>query len=121
MVEGNPCVCRRDIVLRSFPSVPGASPTAMEINVTDGTADESAFMQGLLNPSEYSFNLGANYSRILHDKFSLNARYRRAWWINPGFVWNRQQMASAAMNRYTVSQRLALILLVGLDEPDGYR
>ncbi|KAJ1488542.1 hypothetical protein T484DRAFT_1782743 [Baffinella frigidus] len=78
-------------------------------------------MQHILNPSEYSFNLGNNYSRIIDEKFALNGRYRRAWWINPGFVWNQWQMQNANMHRYTVSQRIALILLVGLDEHDGTR
>jgi len=51
----------------------------MEINVNDGTLDESLFMQLILGESEYSWNLGANYSRIITDKFALNRRYRRAW------------------------------------------
>ncbi|KAJ1493121.1 hypothetical protein T484DRAFT_1769251 [Baffinella frigidus] len=93
----------------------------MEINVTDGTDDESEFMQRILSESEYSGNLGANYSQIISDKFDLNGRYRRAWWINPGFVWNQEQMQIQGTNRLTISQRIMLLILVGFDEHDGTR
>ncbi|KAJ1468642.1 hypothetical protein T484DRAFT_2027083 [Baffinella frigidus] len=115
------CVSRRDIFQRTYPAVSGAYPTAMEINVTDGTDDESEFMERILSESEYAGNLGANYSQIISDKFNLNGRYRRAWWINPGYVWNQEQIKIQGTNRLTLSQRIMLIILVGFDEQDGTR
>ncbi|KAJ1476681.1 hypothetical protein T484DRAFT_1965118 [Baffinella frigidus] len=93
----------------------------MEINVTDGTDDESEFMERILSESEYAGNLGANYSQIISDKFNLNGRNRRAWWINPGYVWNQEQIGIQGTNRLTLSQRIMLIILVGFDEQDGTR
>jgi hypothetical protein len=37
----------------------------------------------------------------------------RAFWINPGFVWNKWQMQHQGSDRYTVSQRIMLFLLIG--------
>ncbi|KAJ1483148.1 hypothetical protein T484DRAFT_1896446, partial [Baffinella frigidus] len=98
-----PCVARRDVLLRGFPAILGSVPTAMEVNVSDGTTDEAGFMQGILGGSEYAAQLGANFSHILSDKFALNRRYRRAWWVNPGFTWNRQQYVAAGFHRFSVS------------------
>ncbi|KAJ1483295.1 hypothetical protein T484DRAFT_2600159 [Baffinella frigidus] len=108
-----PCVARRDVLLRGFPTILGSIPTAMEVNVSDGTTDEAGFMQGILGRSEYAAQLGANFSYILSDKFALNRRYRRAWWVNPGFTWNKQQYVAAGFDRYSVSQRVMLVLLSG--------
>ena len=62
----------------------GAGPTAVEVNVADGTTAESEFMQGILGESEYSFDVGHNFSHIIADKFRLNQKYIRGWWFNPG-------------------------------------
>ena len=35
--------------------------------------------------------LGVNYSGIVQNHYSLNGRYRRAWWINPGATPNRAE------------------------------
>jgi hypothetical protein len=42
----------------------------MEIDVTDGTAAESIFMQRILGESEYNYNLGANFSQM-YECFAL--------------------------------------------------
>ncbi|KAJ1466708.1 hypothetical protein T484DRAFT_1860919 [Baffinella frigidus] len=111
-----PCIARRDILARAFPAVTGADPTAMEVNVADDTTAESRFMQGILGESEYNYNLGHNFSHIIANKFQLNGKYIRGWWINPGYVWNQQQMNAVGFNRFT---RIMVILLVALD--DGTR
>jgi hypothetical protein len=35
--------------------------------------------------------LGVNYSGIVQNHYSLNGRYHRAWWINPGATPNRAE------------------------------
>lgn len=119
MIEGVPCVMRRDIQARGFPTVIGAERTAMEVNGSEAPAAE--FMTRILGGSEYSAQLGANYSGIIQDRYNLNGKHRRAWWINPGFVWNRQQYTEAGDDRYTVSQKLIVAFLVGMDEHGGGR
>jgi hypothetical protein len=76
-----------------------------QVNISDGTDQETNFMFDVFSDSEYAGLLGANYSKIIDDRCNLNGRYRRAWWINPGFVWNALQQSGALMNRYTASQR----------------
>ena len=41
--------------------------------------------KGMLGASEYNYNLGHNYSHVLTNKFQLNQKYVRGWWINPGY------------------------------------
>lgn len=45
----------------------------------------------------------------------------RAFWINPGFVWNKWQMQHQGSDRYTVSQRIVLFLLIGSHGPQRAR
>ena len=48
--------------------------------------------------------------KLTHEKASDGCVDRR--WVNPGFTWNKQQYVAAGFDRYSVSQRIILVLLV---------
>ena len=43
--------------------------------------------------------LGTQFSNLIVDKYSINGRYKRAWWINPGHKYG-------ADTKYTLCSKL---------------
>jgi hypothetical protein len=43
--------------------------------------------------------LGSQFSDLIADKYSLNGRYKRAWWINPGHKYGED-------TKYTLCSKL---------------
>mmetsp|Transcript_47566 Transcript_47566/g.97251 ORF Transcript_47566/g.97251 Transcript_47566/m.97251 type:complete len:1470 (+) Transcript_47566:139-4548(+) len=116
------CVLRRDMRGQGFPARPGGEPTAIELdpafgpNAVDreGRDQNGLFMQTVLGGSDYAYDLGRNYSYIIAQKYLLNGRYNRAFWINPGYEWTPSQTGPQSI--FTVSQKFILFALINLDE-----
>jgi len=134
-VDGNQletCVTRRDVKLRDYPTRAGAVATAMEIlasadpkessksaidtmaEALDETSDESTFLTTILGASDYTKDLAPDFVRAIHDRYELNGRFRRAYWINPGYEWTPTQTAGKSL--FSVSQKIYLFALISLDE-----
>merc|ERR1711966_630311 len=124
------CVIRRDVRFRGYPARAGSVATAMEIcanlgtglaanqgvnsgclgdacRSTDVTSAESQFFTTILGDSEYARQLAIDYAAVMGDEYELNQRFRRAFWINPGYE-------GTAI--FSVSQKLFLFALITLDE-----
>lgn len=116
------CVIRRDIDQRTFPSRGGAAPTAIELpdaTVAENDAARDAvasFMQGIMGESDYADQLGRTFSYLVSQKYSLNGKFNRAFWINPGYEWTPTQTGGQEL--FTLSQKLIMFALVNLNE--GY-
>eukprot|EP00286_Rhodomonas_abbreviata_P011166 CAMPEP_0181331448 /NCGR_PEP_ID=MMETSP1101-20121128/24503_1 /TAXON_ID=46948 /ORGANISM="Rhodomonas abbreviata, Strain Caron Lab Isolate" /LENGTH=1819 /DNA_ID=CAMNT_0023440901 /DNA_START=147 /DNA_END=5606 /DNA_ORIENTATION=+ len=114
------CVLRRDMKERDFPQQQGATlATAMELfpyNLQDTEAEGAAadFMQSILGSSDYAEALGRNYSRAIQQRFALNQRYTRAFWVNPGYEWVPSQTNGASL--FQLSQRILFFALINLNE-----
>jgi len=114
------CVVRRDVRYRGFPHKNGGWSTAMEIALPGASLDEEArFMQTVLGKSEYADQLGRNYTTTIAARYAalghtLNGRYNRAYWINPGYEWTPTQTGGESI--FTLSQKILLFALVNLDE-----
>ena len=101
------CVYRYDVQARAL------APSAFEL----GGGSASSFMQQSLfdgNGGAYAEALGANFSALLAQRYALDGRSRRAFWINPGFTWTGAGVAGA--DRFTLSQWVMVFALVTLDE-----
>jgi hypothetical protein len=130
------CVIRRDVSGRNnYPVQNGRQwPTAMElphcpdedcndqlvaastagVNGGSDLTDRSKFMASILGDSDYANNLGIDFSNVIAKRYMLNDRYKRAWWINPGYEWTPTQTANAAL--FQVSQKLLFFGLFNLNE-----
>jgi len=115
------CVTRRDVRYRGFPARTGALPTAMEIcTVGDGVcndqvnSEESDFFVTVLGDNDYAKQLAVDYAGVISSEFKLNGRYKRAFWINPGYEWTPTQ--TGGRSPFSISQKLFLFALVTLDE-----
>eukprot|EP00286_Rhodomonas_abbreviata_P019716 CAMPEP_0181309238 /NCGR_PEP_ID=MMETSP1101-20121128/11908_1 /TAXON_ID=46948 /ORGANISM="Rhodomonas abbreviata, Strain Caron Lab Isolate" /LENGTH=1439 /DNA_ID=CAMNT_0023415711 /DNA_START=17 /DNA_END=4336 /DNA_ORIENTATION=+ len=115
------CVMRRDVRYREYPWKVGAKSTAMEICTagagacaTDPTSDESKFFVTILGDSDYARGLALSYASTLSTNYTLNGRFRRAYWINPGYEWTPTQTGGTSI--FSLSQKLFLFALVTLDE-----
>mmetsp|Transcript_15587 Transcript_15587/g.37140 ORF Transcript_15587/g.37140 Transcript_15587/m.37140 type:complete len:510 (+) Transcript_15587:2-1531(+) len=142
------CIVRRDVKERGYPNRQGASTTAMELlaaetdylgtetevddlatGLVPGTAgtrtganagsDEALFLTNILGDSVFTRQLAVDFVRTIHDKYQLNGRYRRAYWINPGYEWTPTQTAGSSL--FSVSQKIYLFALVSMDENWGRR
>eukprot|EP00961_Rhodomonas_salina_P070033 940610-Rhodomonas_salina.1 len=71
-------------------------------------------MQTVLGGSDYALNLGYEYSYVVGERYNLNGRYLRAWWINPGYEWAPAQ--TGGQSRFSISQSIVLVALVAMDE-----
>ena len=136
------CVTRRDVNSRTYPNRVGAFPTAMEILrqqgslATDDLNDEktalaaqksnsctcangnscceAGFLQNILGESKYARDLAVDFVSAIDQKYSLNGRWTRAYWINPGYEWTPTQTRGTSI--FSVSQKLYMFALVTLDE-----
>mmetsp|Transcript_28804 Transcript_28804/g.68867 ORF Transcript_28804/g.68867 Transcript_28804/m.68867 type:complete len:1587 (+) Transcript_28804:96-4856(+) len=114
------CVTRRDVEGRNnYPIRTGSSaPSATEVVSTNAAvAGNRGFMQTILGESDYGAQLGEDFSRAIAARWSLNDRYNRAFWINPGYEWTPTQTGGTP--RFSVSQKLFFFALVALDESLG--
>jgi len=137
------CITRRDVQTRRYPKRNGAAqPTAMEILAQKGTLSsddlqdeietldeqkgntcgcsvgtsccEAAFLQGILGENDYARDLAVDFVKAIHERYTLNGRYTRAYWINPGYEWTPTQTAGKSI--FQVSQKVYLFALITLDE-----
>ena len=59
-----------------------ARVTAMELNASN-SQDAENFLAGIFSDSQYVRNLATSYQQVIKSTYSLNGRYKRAWWISP--------------------------------------
>ena len=112
------CVTRRDVQGRGFPARSGSVATATEVvSAAADVAGNRAFMETVLGGSSYARDLGESFARTIAAEWELNDRYNRAFWINPGYEWTPTQTSNKAI--FSISQKLFLFALVGLDENMG--
>jgi len=137
------CILRRDVRKRSYPKRTGSEETAMEIlaasrlddgsstdpkdstetrirdmaTALDDSSAESIFLARILGDSDYTAALAPNFARAINAKYELNGRFRRAYWINPGYEWTPTQTGGKSL--FSVSQKIYLFALISLDENWG--
>eukprot|EP00961_Rhodomonas_salina_P179255 2418835-Rhodomonas_salina.1 len=71
-------------------------------------------MQMILGENDYARDLAVDYVKAIHERYTLNGRYNRAYWINPGYEWTPTQTAGKSL--FSVSQKVYLFALITLDE-----
>lgn len=110
------CVTRRDVRYRGYPARTGGFSTAIELPQESATDRDamSRFMTTVLGESDYTKNLGAQYSQHIGTKYKLNDRYKRAWFINPGYEWTPQQSDRTSI--FSLSQKIFMFCLINLNE-----
>jgi len=141
------CITRRDVKSRSYPMRLGAVPMAMEIlaqqgqlvapddltdektalaaqksgscTCTGSSCCEAGFLENILGSGDYTRNLAVDFVMAIDQKYSLNGRWTRAYWINPGYEWTAMQTNGKSI--FSVSQKVYLFALITLDENIGTR
>eukprot|EP00960_Hanusia_phi_P049315 759490-Hanusia_phi.AAC.4 len=94
-VASTGCFLRYDmqdrVAVKQSPGVAGGcvDTTVMELNGTAQTMEQNSFFQSMFGMSEYSRNLGVDFATIIQEKYLLNGRYNRAWWLNPANCYNQ--------------------------------
>eukprot|EP00961_Rhodomonas_salina_P167680 2260142-Rhodomonas_salina.3 len=124
------CILRRDVQGRTYGARTGGVATAIEVlaaaRLTDGSthpkdatetriaqaaaaltdeSEESKFLASILGASAYTAQLAPAFARALNQRYALNGRFRRAYWINPGYEWTPTQ--TAGKSRFQVSQKVS--------------
>eukprot|EP00286_Rhodomonas_abbreviata_P022713 CAMPEP_0181307398 /NCGR_PEP_ID=MMETSP1101-20121128/10856_1 /TAXON_ID=46948 /ORGANISM="Rhodomonas abbreviata, Strain Caron Lab Isolate" /LENGTH=1245 /DNA_ID=CAMNT_0023413607 /DNA_START=113 /DNA_END=3850 /DNA_ORIENTATION=+ len=72
------------------------------------------YMQSVLGGSGYAYELGVNYSAIVANRYMLDGRSRRAFFINPGYTWTVQQTGGQPV--FTLTQKIMMFALFNLNE-----
>eukprot|EP00961_Rhodomonas_salina_P249463 3371894-Rhodomonas_salina.1 len=49
------------------------------------TSDESKFFTTIFGNSDYAKQLAVDFANVVARRYELNGRFRRAYWINPGY------------------------------------
>eukprot|EP00961_Rhodomonas_salina_P198122 2673245-Rhodomonas_salina.2 len=88
--------------------------------------DHVDFMENIFTGANYSARLANGFMSAMRNRYnlgddaapSLNNRYTRAYWINPGYEWTPTQTGGASI--FTVSQRIMMFALIGVDEGIDY-
>eukprot|EP00961_Rhodomonas_salina_P104423 1405566-Rhodomonas_salina.4 len=60
-------------------------------------------MQMILGQNDYARALAVDYVKAIAQRYALNGRYMRAFWINPGYEWTPTQTAGKSI--FSVSQK----------------
>ena len=113
------CATRRDIRER-MPDF--TSQSIIEIG-PEGPIDEEAtfartgaWLQRHLGQSQFIYDLGYNHSKIIHERYRLYQRYRRAFVITPTTPWSSAQMQSAGVaSVLDLAQHTMFSFMVSLD------
>eukprot|EP00961_Rhodomonas_salina_P032932 443526-Rhodomonas_salina.1 len=48
-------------------------------------SDESKFLTTVFGNSNYAKQLALDFANVVAKQYELNGRFRRAYWINPGY------------------------------------
>ena len=103
------CVLKQDIKSTVL------SSTSYQLN---NNVDKTSFIQSIFNKNDnYIYNLGTNYSSLITDKYDLSditKKYRKAFWINPGFDWTGAGINQ--QNRFILSQWIIVISLINVNQ-----
>jgi hypothetical protein len=86
---------------------------------TGSVCCEAGFLQNILGGSDYARDLAVDFVTAIDQKYMLNGRWTRAYWINPGYEWTPTQTSGKSI--FTVSQKVYMFALVTLDENLGGR
>ena len=74
----------------------------------------------LLGNTEYAKELGYNHSKIMHEKFNLNSRYRNGFLISPTIPWRQSEMDYAEFDSvFDLAQHTITTILVSFDTNFG--
>eukprot|EP00961_Rhodomonas_salina_P145746 1962101-Rhodomonas_salina.1 len=60
-------------------------------DLTSLTSDESKFFTSIFGNSDYAKQLAVDFANVVANQYELNGRFRRAYWINPGYEWTPTQ------------------------------
>ncbi len=61
-----------------------ACPT-MPASGAPHTLDKAAFFVTILGNNDFAKDLAVQYAAVINTRYTLNCRYLRAYWINPGY------------------------------------
>lgn len=85
--------------------------------------DPSRFIEKIFNTNNnYIYNLASNFSNLIINQYDLinnTSKYRKAFWINPGFNWIGAGINGA--NRFTLSQMIIVISLININKNSSSR
>lgn len=112
------CAIRTDIAAREVPQAYAAHPLATGMNTHDLNVDSAWLQTHLLGYSEYSDGLARNFTNIIRTRYAINDRYRKGWYVNPGYPWSARA-GSAAQSILSLSDRTIIAAVVALDDGSG--
>lgn len=113
------CVIRRDIAGRAVPNDYAVHPFATGMNTHDLNMDSAWLQRHLLGYSENSDALARNFTNMVRSRYAINDRYKKAWFINPGYPWS-VQANSGAQSVLSLSDRTVIVAVVSLDDGSGF-
>jgi len=85
----------------------------------DWREETGTFMTGVLNAGDYSYDLGQSFAKVIEDRYRLDGRSRRAWWINPSYTWTASQ--TGGEDRFSLTQKIIMFALFNMNEKFAYR
>lgn len=113
------CMIRRDIAARVPTDAYAVHSLATGVNTND-IAQTSAWMQEhVLGYSEYADDLARNFTNLIRNKYDINDRYRKAYYLNPGYKWT-MQAGAAPQSLLSLSDKMIMFAVMTLDDDTGF-
>lgn len=112
------CVIRRDISGRAIPNSYAVHPLATGMNTHDINLDSDWLQRHLLGFSESGDSLARNFTQIVRSRYNINDRYKKAWFINPGYPWSAKA-GSSTQSILSLSDKTIMVAVVALDDGTG--
>lgn len=112
------CAVRHDVKGTQINTDYAIHSFATGIGTTNVDLSRDWITTNLLGVSEFSKELATNMTSLVRNKFDINDRSNKAWYINPGYLWTSVQ-GSAAQNILHLSDKLIAVAIITLNDGGG--
>mmetsp|Transcript_12391 Transcript_12391/g.24659 ORF Transcript_12391/g.24659 Transcript_12391/m.24659 type:complete len:1487 (+) Transcript_12391:138-4598(+) len=105
----SPCITRVDVRQRAAQNDAEGRQTAVELPAVGESAAAAVASIEMVVGEESGVQ---TYVEGVTAEYGLNARYNKAWWVNPGYEWGREVSSLS----YVLSRRVLVLSLFNLDK-----
>jgi hypothetical protein len=113
------CAIRQSIVAGVATQTNGAHDFATPLQQSDDAGCASFITENLLGKNEFAQELATNMTSLVRSKFGIDNYLRKAWYVNPGYMWPAPAGTSATSRLHLTDKMIALAVVSMRDVSTG--